>query len=70
MSAAKPSRVAEAQHVVTCAARWASNIIVEVVNNHGRYISPEQREALKDASAALGRFQLAKLPADFDPEES
>lgn len=63
-----PERVAEAQHVVACAARWSSNMLAEAVSNHGRCLSTEQREALKAATMALSRFQLAKLPDSFDPE--
>jgi len=52
------ARVAEAQHVVASAVRWTNNIICEVVNNHGRYLTEEQRDALKQASSALSRFQI------------
>ena len=57
----------EAQHVVTNAARWANNMVTEVLHNYGRYLSTEQRAALKEATAALSRFQLAKLPEGYSP---
>ena len=62
MRSPAPERVAEAQYVVANAARWANNILCEVINNHGRYLTEGQRDALKEASAALSRFQLEKVP--------
>jgi len=62
-------RVAEAQHVAANGARWASNMIAEINSSHGRYLSVEQRDALKAASAAFLAFQMAKIPDGFTPTD-
>lgn len=50
------------QEIVAHAVRWASNMLVEVTGNHGSILSEEQRQCLKDAAAALSRFQLLPRP--------
>jgi ABC-type polar amino acid transport system ATPase subunit len=37
--------------------RWASNMLNEVMANHGRILTKEQREALKTAQAGFAEFR-------------
>lgn len=59
--------ITRAQIVVAEGVRWASNIVVEITSNYGKYLTADQRTALKDASAALARFQHAALPPEYTP---
>jgi uncharacterized protein YbgA (DUF1722 family) len=43
--------------VVRSAVRWTTNILVEVMGNHSKYLNEEQRSAIKRAIEALGDFK-------------
>lgn len=45
------------KEIVAHAVRWGRNMLVEVVGNHAKILTPEQRDCLKEATAALGRFE-------------
>lgn len=47
------------QILVENAVRWASNILVEVQSNHGRFLTEPQSEALRRACMALADFMSA-----------
>jgi hypothetical protein len=42
--------------VIDNAVRWCNNILVEVMGNHGRVLSDEQRDCIRTATQALGDF--------------
>lgn len=46
----KDVRIQITEHAI----RWATNMLVEVGNNHGGVIPPAARNALRDAIMALG----------------
>lgn len=41
------------ESVARSAVRWARNMLVDVLGNHGGYISPDLRKAIRDAVEAL-----------------
>lgn len=44
--------------LVAQAVRFAKNMIVEVIGNHSRVLSPASQKCLRDATAALSEFEL------------
>jgi len=48
---------AERVAVVRAAVRWAKNMLVEVLGNHSKHLSPGEREPIKRAIEALGEFR-------------
>jgi len=48
-------RVALAKATVDTATRWTSNILVEVLHNHGEYVSPRARELLREVTKLLSQ---------------
>ena len=56
------------QEVVSCACRWANNIIVEVLSSHGSALPDKARDAIRDAKAALEIAQRAiRFPTEGKP---
>lgn len=56
-SVSTPVTIGERMAMVDVAVRWSSNILIEVVGNHGRVMSNDQRSALKRAVAALAEYR-------------
>ena len=59
MPSGKEETVTLKQHrlaIITHAVRWSNNILVEVLSNHGRVLSDEQRDCIRTATRALGDF--------------
>jgi hypothetical protein len=54
----------ERRAVAEAGARWARNILGEILTDHARVLSPAKTEALKEAVLSLGDFFVA------DSEES
>jgi hypothetical protein len=64
---ARVARLTEAE----AAARWASNMLVEVQGNNGKELDPERKAALKSAIAALAAFSRMSYPAvSLEPSDS
>lgn len=57
------------REIVAHAVRWANNMLVEVIHNHGGVLSMDERNALADATRALNEFQMAEKPDPGDPED-
>jgi hypothetical protein len=43
--------------VIRAAVRWSTNMLVEVMGNHGGHLTDSQRDAVKRALEALSEFQ-------------
>jgi hypothetical protein len=50
-------RRAKRYAIIEHAVRWTSNILVEVLGNHGKILNDAKRNALKRATDALADFQ-------------
>ena len=53
---APPFRYNEAKIIVDHAVRWAQNILVEVLANHGEFINDEAREILRDITTKINQI--------------
>ena len=45
------------EEIVLHALRWTSNILVEVLSNHGNNLPPKSRSRLRDAVASLAETE-------------
>lgn len=56
--------------VVSNGVRWVNNIIVELLNNHARFLNEEERKCLKEACTALSRYDIAARHREKDDESN